>query len=363
MRLLKWALVTLSWAVILSGSAYAQATLAGVVRDTSGAILPGVTVEAASPVLIEKIRTAVTDGTGQYRLPELPPGPYTLTFTLTGFSTVRREGIDLTGVAVTAINVELRVGSLQETITVTGETPVVDVQSARRGEVLNDEVIRNLPATRGYNAIVSMVPAVNDGTTQQIALIPAMRIFYSHGGRGNEGRVQVDGLTIGAPFNGAGVSGYIMDVPNAQEVQFTLSGGLGEAEVGGTNVNVLPKTGGNTFAGTFFASNAGSWSQGNNLDDRLSALGLTQSNVYNNWDLSQSLGGPVFKDRLWFFTTLRSFGTMESIPGMFANKNAGDPRSGPTRRTRTSSHGTRLPERFSPSASRPRSRRGTRSAF
>jgi hypothetical protein len=325
MRAFRRILFALSWLVILPASAFAQATLAGTVRDTSGAVLPGVTVEAASPVLIEKVRTAVTDGTGQYRLPELPPGPYTLTFTLTGFATVKREGIELTGVAVTAINIDMRVGTLQETITVSGETPIVDVQSARRGEVLNSEVIRNLPASRGYNAIVSMVPSVNDGTTQQVALIPAMRIFYSHGGRGNEGRVQVDGLTIGAPFNGAGVSGYIMDVPNSQEVQFTLSGGLGEAEVGGTNVNVIPKTGGNTFAGTFFGSNAGSWSQGSNLDDRLSALGLTQAKVYNNWDISLSNGGPILKDRLWFFTTLRSFGTMESIPGMFANKNAGDP--------------------------------------
>ena len=325
MRGFKRILFAISWLVVIPSTAYAQATLSGVVKDSSGAVLPGVTVEAASPVLLEKVRTAVTDGTGQYRLPELVPGTYTVTFALNGFSTVKREAIELAGVAVFTVNVDMRVGAVQETITVSGETPIVDVQSARRGQVLNDDVIRNLPATRGYNAIVSMVPSINDGTTQQIALIPAMRIFYSHGGRGNEGRVQVDGLTIGAPFNGAGVSGYIMDVPNAQELNLTLSGGLGEAETGGTNVNIIPKTGGNTVAGTFFASNAGSWSQGSNLDDRLSALGLTQSQVYNNWDISQSLGGPILRDRLWFFTTLRSFGTMESIPGMFANKNAGDP--------------------------------------
>ena len=218
-------------------------------------------------MLLEKVRTAVTDGTGQYRLPELLPGTYTVTFNLTGFSTVKREGVELAGVAVFTINAELRVGTVQETITVTGETPIVDVQSARRGQVLNNEVITNLPATRGYNAIVTMVPSVNDGSSQQISLIPAMRIFYSHGGRGNEGRVQVDGLNVGAPFNGGGVSGYIMDVPNSQEMNLTLSGGLGEAEVGGTNVNIIPKTGGNTFAGTFFGSTAGSWSQGSNLDD------------------------------------------------------------------------------------------------
>jgi hypothetical protein len=211
MRELKCAALAFAMLAIVPAASYAQATLSGTVKDTSGAVLPGVTVEAASPVLIEKVRTAVTDGTGQFRIIDLPPGPYTLNFTLTGFSTVKREGIELAGVQVTTINAELRVGAVQETITVTGETPIVDVQSARRGQVLSNETIKDLPATRGYNAIVAMVPSVNDGSTQQVALIPAMRIFYSHGGRGNEGRVQVDGLNVGAAFNGGCVSGFIMD--------------------------------------------------------------------------------------------------------------------------------------------------------
>src|SRR5262249_19206845 len=190
---------------IVPASAYAQATLSGTVKDSSGAVLPGVTVEAASPVLIEKVRTAVTDGSGQYRISELPPGPYSLTFTLTGFATVKREGIELAGVQVTTINAELRVGAIAETITVSGETPIVDTQSARRQQVLSDEVLKSLPATRGYNSIVFLVPSVTGGTNQ-IDLMPAMRIFYSHGGRGNEGRVQIDGLNVGAAFNGGGVS-------------------------------------------------------------------------------------------------------------------------------------------------------------
>src|SRR4029434_8742608 len=127
MRRLRVFLFVVTWLVVVPSSAYAQATLAGTVKDASGAVLPGVTVEAASPVLIEKVRAAVTDGTGQYRLPELPPGPYTMTFSLPGCATVRREGIELTGVAVTAINIDMRVGGLQETTTVTGETPIVDV--------------------------------------------------------------------------------------------------------------------------------------------------------------------------------------------------------------------------------------------
>src|SRR6266498_1829276 len=123
MRVLKRILIAMSCLAVLPASAYAQATLAGVVKDTSGAVLPGVTVETSSPALIEKVRKAVADDTGQYRITELPPGRYTLTFALDGFNTVKRENIDVTGSGVIPINVEMRVGSLAETITVTGETP------------------------------------------------------------------------------------------------------------------------------------------------------------------------------------------------------------------------------------------------
>jgi hypothetical protein len=318
-------LAVVAGVALLPSFAYAQGTLAGVARDTSGAVLPGVTVEAASPVLIEKVRTAVTDGTGRYQLQALPPGLYSVTFTLPGFSTVQREAVEVGGVGVITINADLRVGSLQETITVTGETPTVDVQSARRGAVLDDELIAALPATRGYNALVFLIPSVTGGSNQ-IDLMPAMRIFTSHGGRGNEGRVQVDGLNVGAAFNGGGVSGYVMDTPNAQEISMTLSGGLGEAEIGGTQMNVIPKTGGNTFAGQFFVSTAGEWSQGSNIDADLEAFGITNPNaLVKNWDASASVGGPILRDRLWFFGTYRDFGTHQVIPGGFWNKNTGDP--------------------------------------
>jgi hypothetical protein len=311
--------------VMVPAAAHAQATLAGVARDTSGAVLPGVTVEASSLVLIEKVRTAITDSSGQYRLTELPPGTYNVTFTLPGFSTVQRQGVQVSGVGVITINADMRIGALEETITVTGETPIVDVQSSRRGAVLTDDVISALPATRGYNALIFLVPSVTGGSNQ-IDLMPAMRIFTSHGGRGNEGRVQVDGLNIGAAFNGGGVSGYVSDTPNAQEISMTLSGGLGEAEIGGTQMNIIPKTGGNTFAGSVFLSTAGEWSQGSNIDAELEAFGITNPNaLISNWDFSTSVGGPIKRDRMWFFGTFRDFGTHQVIPGAFWNKNTGDP--------------------------------------
>src|SRR5215475_13596759 len=141
----KFALVLVSLA-ILSGTAYAQSALAGVVKDSSGAVLPGVTVEAASPVLLEKTRTAVTDGTGQYRIPDLPPGTYEMTFALPGFATVKREGVEVTGSGVVSINADMRVGAVAETVTVTGETPVVDIQtSTRKQVVLSSAVVETIP--------------------------------------------------------------------------------------------------------------------------------------------------------------------------------------------------------------------------
>ena len=138
--------------------AHAQAALAGVVRDNTGAVLPGVTVEATSLALIEKSRTAVTDGTGQYRITELPPGTYTMTFTLSGFSVVKREDVEVRGSGVIPINAELRVGALQETITVTGESPLVDTQTTRRETVITSETLATLPVTRSYGTLLAAIP-------------------------------------------------------------------------------------------------------------------------------------------------------------------------------------------------------------
>jgi carboxypeptidase family protein len=118
--------------VLVPAAAFAQASIAGVVRDTSGAVLPGVTVEAASPVLIEKVRSVVTDGTGQYKVVDLRPGTYSVTFTLTGFNAFKREGIELAGTFTATVNAELRVGALEETVTVTGDSPITATYSFAR---------------------------------------------------------------------------------------------------------------------------------------------------------------------------------------------------------------------------------------
>src|SRR6185369_9889087 len=150
MRVLKAFLFGLICLVGLPVSAYAQASITGVVKDSSGGVLPGVTVEASSAALIEKIRSAVTDDSGQYRIVDLRPGTYTVEFTLPGFTTIKREGVELTGSFAATINTDLKVGALSETITVTGETPVVDLSNTRRETVLSKDVIQSIPATRAY---------------------------------------------------------------------------------------------------------------------------------------------------------------------------------------------------------------------
>jgi hypothetical protein len=242
---------------------FAQASITGVVKDASGAVLPGVTVEASSPELIEKVRTAVTDGTGQYRIVDLRAGVYSVSFALTGFGTVKREGIELTGSFTATVNADLKVGNLAETITVSGETPIVDVQSAKRQATVGGDVIASIPSSRAYGAIFSLNPAVQmgAGAALDIQVMPGLSVFGGAGGRGTEGRVQLDGLNTGAPLSGGGTSGYVPDLGSAQEVSFTTSGGLGEAEVGGPVMNIVPKTGGKGRGGTcYVAGVTGGWS-------------------------------------------------------------------------------------------------------
>ena len=143
--------VAIAIILLIPRMALAQATIAGVVRDASSAVLPGVRVEVSSPVLIDKTRTVTTDTTGQYRITDLPPGSYSMTFSLGGFSSVTQEGLVVSGSGVIPVNAQLRMGTLQETVTVTAHSPIVDTQSTRREVVLSAQTINTLAATRGYN--------------------------------------------------------------------------------------------------------------------------------------------------------------------------------------------------------------------
>ena len=314
-------LAVLAWIILVPTAAGAQAIIAGSVRDTSGAVLPGVTVEASSPALIEKVRTAVSDSTGQYRIEDLRPGIYRVTFTLPGFSTFAREGVELTGSFTATINAELRVGALEETVTVTGESPIVDVQSARRQTVLNNEVLKAIPAVRSYNALVVVVAGVVTNTND-VATGTATTQFPIHGGRNNEGRMTVDGLNVGNPPGGNQPPGYAVDVGNSEEISFTTSGGLGESETAGLVMNIVPKTGGNTLHGSVFYSGSGKRLQSDNTEGTGVAAPTPLTKVY---DVNGAVGGPIIRDRVWYFVTARTQGSTRVNANQFYNLNAGDP--------------------------------------
>jgi hypothetical protein len=322
-RLLR--VIVLTSVALVPATVFAQASIVGTVRDASGAVLPGVTVEASSPALIEKTRSVVSSGTGQYAIEDLRPGTYTVTFSLSGFTTVRREGIELAGSFIATVNADLKVGGVAETITVSGEAPIVDVTSARNQTVISGQTVAEIPSSRQYSAFTHLIPAINVQQNDFSGSNPALySVFQIHGGRRNEGQVLVDGMNGG--YQGMGVSGYVPEVGNAQEVVFSLSGGLGEATTGGPQMNIIPKQGGNNFSGSFFISGTGDALQGDNLDAEVMAKGLTATNSIGKlWDINPSFGGPIVRDKVWFFGTYRYQVSRQNVASMWVNRNAGNP--------------------------------------
>jgi carboxypeptidase family protein len=305
-----------------------RGTLTGTVRDASGAVLPGVTVEAASPALIEKIRTGVTDSAGVYRIVNLDPGTYTLTFTLAGFSQVKRENIELRGSATLAIPIDMRVGSIAETVIVSGESPVVDVQSTRREAVIDGDVVSVLPGTRSTGSLITMVPGLE---TFGAALNPSPQLvfFFSRGGPNSEGRFNVNGMPVANAFAGGGGSSLVYDTVNVDEIAFTIAGGMGETDVGGPVLNIVPRSGSNAFQGQAFTNFSNDALRGNNLTPELSAPApgpnLRETpGIIKAYDSNISFGGPIVHDRLWFFGSYRKLNTETAVEGVVGNANAFD---------------------------------------
>jgi hypothetical protein len=308
--------------------ALGRGALTGTVRDASGGVLPGVTVAAASPALIEKVRTSVTDNAGIYRIVDLDPGIYSLTFTLQGFSQVKREGIELVGSATLTIPIELRVGNLTETIVVTGESPVVDVQSTRREAVVGGDVIATLPGTRSTGSLITMIPGVE---TFGAALNPSPQLvfFFARGGPVGEGRFNVNGMPVANAFAGGGGSSLIYDTVNVDEIAFTVAGGMGETDIGGPLLNIVPRSGGNTFQGHAFINFSNDALRGNNLTPELveppPGPNLGQApGIIKAYDANISYGGPIVRDRLWFYGSYRKLNTETASPGLVGNANAFD---------------------------------------
>jgi hypothetical protein len=326
-RLWSLVLACLACLVLVPAVASAQGSITGVVKDPSGAVLPGVTVEAASPVLIEKIRTVVTDGTGQYRIVDLRPGTYTVTFTLTGFVPVKREGIELTGSFTASVDADLRVGSVAETVTVTGESPIVDVQGTAQQRVMSKDVIDAIPVGRGQADLAVLVPGMSSGGQdvggQSVLALSGVTI---HDGRSVDQRQMIDGLTLRNVAGNGQTTNFIPDFGSTQEVTMDYAANSAEAITGGVIFNFIPREGGNTFRGSFYGAATNSSFQQSNYTPQLQSLGLKVPNHLKDLhDYDASVGGPVMKDKLWFFSSGRLQGDKSYVAGLWNNLNSGNP--------------------------------------
>src|SRR6476660_7757421 len=304
--------------VLLPSTASAQSAFSGIVRDTSGAVLPGVSVEAASPVLIEKTRTVVTDEQGRYTITDLRPGTYKLSFTLAGFATFVRDGVELAGNTTAPINAEMKVGALQESVTVSGQSPLVDVQNAQRTQVVERDVIDALPTTRNMQSVGAIIPGVKI-SRPDVGGSQGMEQTYmrTHGADDRHTNIQVDGMTVNSSMGDGNIQAYNDDAL-AQQVVFQTSALPAEVAAGGVRVNMIPKDGGNTIkGGGFFGGTASGW-QANNLTDDLRNRGFKFRNFVDHvQDFNFNMGGPIKRDKLWFFSTARHVSVDEGVGNSF----------------------------------------------
>jgi hypothetical protein len=293
--------------LLVSRPAWAQSTIAGRVTDTTGAVLPGVTVEASSPVLIEKVRTAVTDGQGLYSIVDVRPGLYTVTFSLPGFNTVRWEGVQVEANASVPINADMRVGAVEETITVTGQTPLVDVQQATQRQVLNREVLDTLPGNRTIQLAGVVLPGMRmSGASSGGAMVGGsgntviQQVLVTRGKTQTENTMWIDGMDM-MMIRGDGRPPYD-NFAGATEVAIETNPTTADTAGGGVKISMVPRDGGNTFAGDVHFSGMTHHWQTNNITDELRQKGLsTPTSTQWMYDLNPVYGGPIVRDRLWFF--------------------------------------------------------------
>ena len=311
-----------------AAAAQQDSGIAGLVSDTTGGVLPGVTVEASSPALIEGSRVVVTDGQGRYNVVDLRPGSYVVTFSLPGFTTIRREGIELTAGFTAPANIQMQVGSLEETVTVSAASPLVDVQNVRQQEVVSQELLSALPtATKALSTLIALVPAMSgvpdSGGASGIYRSNAPRLNTVHGKGGM--KFLYDGMKANN-LGAAGATSYVINPATVQEMVVEIGGVSAESNASGFVMNMIPKEGGNTFNTIISGMYTNDNLQNDNLTDELRDRGvMTTNDVLQLHDFNATLGGPIVRDRLWFFTAGRLAGNKNQVAGVFFNATQGTP--------------------------------------
>jgi carboxypeptidase family protein/TonB-dependent receptor-like protein len=300
------AAIVWAWLAWLPATVHAQSAIAGVIKDTSGSVMPGVNVEAASPALIERMRAVVSDEHGEYKIVDLRPGTYSIIFTLTGFSTFKRDGIELPGNFTATVNAELRVGSLEETITVAAPSPVVDVQSTAKAQVISRDLLDSIPTGRSAQSIAQLVPSVTLSAPDVGGSRALTQTFLSvHAMGAQQTVVMLDGMQMNGFCNDGGVQSYA-NTQNYEEMVFQTSGAGADVSGGGARQNMIPKRGGNELHGSFAAmGSTGGWVS-DNLTQDLINRGLTVPNKLSSaYDYEGGIGGKIVRDKLWFFGAAR----------------------------------------------------------
>ena len=320
-------------------------TISGTVKDASGGVLPGVTVEVSSPALIEKTRSTVTSGEGTYAILALRPGVYTVKFELPGFSTVIREGVELTSDFTATINADLKVGTLEETLTVTGESPIVDTSNITQRVVMTAEVRDALPTGRNIQAVGIMIP----GTTLAQGGGGALSRDVGGSGnlqqsplqyRGSGDTVQtIEGLRLNNLCAQGAYSGVYWNDASFEEFSYVTGADSAEMGQGGMRVNMVPRDGGNSFRGTAVFNYAGESFGSDNCGSPGVGQPCTRSNLSgsktfnaNNtltnvdviqkiWDINPSIGGPIMRNKIWFNYTFRHWGSEKTKADAYFDKN------------------------------------------
>ena len=307
--------------LLTCGAATAQ-TISGVVTDTSGGVLPGVTVEATNTAT-RQVRTATTDESGRYVVANLQPGRYSVTYRLEGFAPVTRPGITLSSDFTAAIDVQLTLGGQTETVTVTAEAPLVDIRSSAAPQTVDREAMDTLPiGSRSAEAIGVLIPGVTlraagNGTISRDVGGSSMMNTSPLQFRGTNDTVQViQGMRRVYLRPGPEFTGIRVNDGAVQEMTFGQGAEALDMGQSGMRINIVPKSGGNVLHGTMFGNYTGTSFQSEmNIDDELKSLGFTNpTGVIKLWDLNPSVNGPVRQDRLWFSLAYRNWGVTNTAP-------------------------------------------------
>jgi hypothetical protein len=308
--------------VLMPAVGFAQSAIAGQVTDATGAVLPGVSVEARSPALIEQVRTVVSDANGRYRIEELRPGTYQVHFALPGFSTFVREGVVLESDFTATINAQLKVGALEETVTVSGQSPVVDVQTTMSRTVLSKEQMETLPSGRSYQSLAATIPALGSALAGRFDVGGSTQMWQgtvvAYGSQSGDMSLEIDGMNVASILSTGQISGIYHNQSAYEEMSYQVVAGSAESQTGGVRINMIPKQGGNRLSWDAVVTYSNEHLQSENNDDELRAKGLrVPPNLYDLKDYNFSIGGPIKRDKVWFFFSPRIWGASNYILNQF----------------------------------------------